>query len=95
MDRLIAEKIRANPSLMEVVRKQVLHKLDVHRDDGCRQVALEWKHILDEWPLERILDFIQEDSERANRLRQSSPFIGILTPQERAEIYHQYDPRAA
>jgi len=95
MDRRIAEKIRANPALMNIVRAQLAHKLEVHRDSGCRQAALEWQRILDEWPLERILAFIQEDSERANRLRQSTPFVGILTPVEREEIYRRYDPRAA
>jgi hypothetical protein len=95
MDGLIAQKIRANPSLMAQVRAQVEHKLRVHRDSGCRTAALEWKQILEEWPLERVLAFIQEDSERANRLRQSTPFIGILTDEERREVYRRYDPRAA
>jgi len=94
MDRLVARKIRANPSLMAVVRSQLDHKLQIHRDSGCREVALEWKEILDTWPLERVLSFIQEDSERANRLRQSTPFIGILSPEERQEVYRRYDPRS-
>ena len=95
MDRLIAAKIRANPSLMNVARTQLEHKLAIHQGGGCRQSALEWQQILNGWPLEHILEFIQEDSERANRLRQSTPFIGILTSEEREEIYRRYDPRAA
>ncbi len=95
MDRLIAEKIYKDPGLMENVRAHISHKLDVHLTGGCRTTALEWKQILDEWPLERILSFIQEDSPLANRLRQSSPFVGILTDEERRIIYQQYDPRTA
>ncbi len=46
----------------------------------------EWLHIL-ERPWEDVRGLLLDESELGRRLRQSDPFCGILTPQERWEIY--------
>ncbi|HEX7192950.1 MAG TPA: hypothetical protein VF381_15380 [Thermoanaerobaculia bacterium] len=48
--------------------------------------AEEWLRILDR-PWEEIREILLSESEDSRRLRQSDPFCGILTPQERWQIY--------
>ncbi len=45
----------------------------------------EWQEILDQpWPA--VAAFITSFSDKAVRLRQSSPFAGVLTPKERKQV---------
>ena len=53
----------------------------------------EWLKIL-ERPWEEIRAVLLDESETGRRLRQSDPFCGILTPQERWEIYRAYHEAA-
>ncbi len=51
--------------------------------------VLEWKRLLDgDW--EHVRKVLLADSELGRRLRQSSPFCGILTPRERWDIYRRF-----
>jgi hypothetical protein len=50
---------------------------------------LEWLEIL-ERPWEQIRAVLLADSEEGRRLRQSDPFCGILTPEERWAIYRAH-----
>ena len=45
-------------------------------------VFQEWLDLLNHMPPREVADFIVSDSEEATRLRQSSPFAGVLSPQE-------------
>jgi hypothetical protein len=49
----------------------------------------EWLEIL-ERPWEEIRAVLLDESEHGQRLRQSDPFCGILTPQERWTIYRAH-----
>ena len=56
--------------------------------------AREWRPILDRpWP--EIRAVLLDESDEGQRLRQSDPFVGILTPQERWEIYREAARREA
>ena len=48
-----------------------------------------WREIL-ERPWGEIRDTLLDPSERGRRLRQSSPFCGVLTPKERWAIWRKY-----
>ncbi|MCF7972253.1 MAG: hypothetical protein K9N55_00400 [Phycisphaerae bacterium] len=53
-------------------------------------VTKEWGAILTQsW--ETIRQILLEDSDNSRRLRQSSPFCGILSPQERWNLYKAFD----
>ena len=52
-------------------------------------VVSEWLGILGR-PWEEIRAALLDDSEEGQRLRQSDPFCGILTPQERWAIYRSH-----
>ena len=38
-----------------------------------------------------ILDLLRSDTEDARRLRQSSPFCGILSEEERLAVFREYE----
>ncbi len=94
LHRAVAERIRGNPKLMEEAIINLQRYLKQSFSDSRRPVSslVEWQELLENQSLEEILDFMVSDSERARRLRQSSPFAGILTPQERWRIYEAYRP---
>ncbi|OGJ89837.1 MAG: hypothetical protein A2268_00545 [Candidatus Raymondbacteria bacterium RifOxyA12_full_50_37] len=54
--------------------------------EGC---VREWCSILQN-PWAKIRSILLDQSEEGNRLRQNSPFCGILTPRERWEIYRRF-----
>lgn len=90
MHRLIAEKVQADPALLNKARDNLRRWQE---SEGSPRLALaEWEQLLD-GPLGQVMQFITERSEHARRLRQSSPFAGILTPTERRAIYESYSTR--
>ena len=93
-DRVIAEKLRADPSLLARAQRTLERWLQQRRS-AAPPVLVEWHDILVDWPLDRILDLLTSADENACRLRQSSPFCGILTPEERRAILKEYESRGA
>jgi hypothetical protein len=90
MHRLIAAKVEANPALLDQARENLRRWQEL---EGCPKLALaEWEQILG-GPLGRVTEFLTDRSERAARLRQSSPFAGLLTEAEREAIYESYSAR--
>ena len=81
----IAQKISRNPGLLDKARDNVARW--VARTEGEKPRYLEeWEQILEQpWPA--IADLITSMSEEATRLRSSSPFAGVLTEDERNEVY--------
>ena len=77
---LIAEKLRMNPHLIEVA-KENLSKIAKELSPHSVNVA-EWEIVL-KCDVESICDFIVQKSDHLQELRQSSPFSGILTEDER------------
>ena len=89
-DRAIAEKLRADPFLLGRAQRTLERWLQQRRS-APPPVLAEWHDILVGWPLDRILDLLTSADENARRLRQSSPFCGILTPEERLAILKEYE----
>ncbi len=93
LNRLIAKKICAEPHLLRQAYDFIerhLRSTDV--SNSGQEAIREWKEILDSRPLPDVLSILTEKSDEGNRLRQSSPFAGIITPEERAEIFLRYEP---
>jgi hypothetical protein len=90
MHRLVAEKVQANPALLDKLRDNLYRW---QNSEGSPKLALaEWEQILS-GSVSQIAQFLTEQSERATRLRQSSPFAGLLTEAERRAIYESYSAR--
>ncbi|HSU07126.1 MAG TPA: hypothetical protein VLI93_16310 [Acetobacteraceae bacterium] len=90
MHRLVARKLRANPALLDEARDNLRRW---QKMEGSPTLTLsEWENILG-GSAAQVAEFLEERSERATRLRQSSPFAGILTEAERQAIYESYSTR--
>ncbi|MGP0008035.1 MAG: hypothetical protein ACLPIG_04905 [Methylocella sp.] len=86
---LVAQKVQAAPALLDKARENICR----WQQAGSPSLALaEWEQILSS-PVDQVTAFLVERSERATRLRQSSPFAGILTEAERRAIYESYSTR--
>lgn len=91
-DRLTAARLRETPALVEKARAN-LRRWTVTASPGARRTLCEWEALLD-GPFETLLAVIEGSDERASRLRQSSPFCGIISNEERLEIlkqFHEHD----
>jgi hypothetical protein len=92
MDRVIAGKIRANPKLVQIALANIDRWLaNPDYSESGRQAALEWKSIIENSSVKALVTLLESSSEEACRLRQSSPFCGILTPDERQAIFRKYE----
>ena len=94
LGRQVAGKLRADPLLLGRARA-TLDRWLAQRASAAPAVLREWQEILSRWPLERILDLLASSDENTRRLRQSSPFCGILSPEERLAIFKEYQARRA
>ena len=90
LDRAIAEKLRVDPSQLDRVRA-TLRRWIASRQPAVPRDLLEWQEILDRYPLEEVLMLLRCDDERMRRLRQSSPFCGVLSTEERLAILEEYE----
>ncbi len=85
---LIVRKIEREPSLLRLAFENLRRWKARHGSDLPAWVA-EWTAILDRpWP--EVAAVLTEQSENAVRLRQSSPFAGILTSDERRRVYDAF-----
>ena len=92
MHRAIADKLRANPALMEIAHENLERwSRSMPRSQPYWDA---WRELLRR-PTEEILARIVEDSERMTALRQTSPFAGVLTPRERWAIYARFEQSRA
>jgi hypothetical protein len=94
LDLAIAEKLRAEPGLLDRARTTLDRWLE-QRQPAVPSALLEWREVLSRWPFARILDLLASSDENTRRLRQSSPFCGILSPEERLAILKDYESRRA
>ena len=84
----IAAKLREHPELWETPVKNIQRW---EQQMGKLSPALdEWRHILQTYSSNKILALLESDTEKAKRLRSSSPFTGILTESERQNIFQNF-----
>jgi hypothetical protein len=85
----VAAKIEARPELLDVARANLARWIG-RAPHGALH---EWQELLERTPVADLVTLLRSESETAARLRQSSPFAGLLTPQERQAILRRHDPR--
>jgi len=88
MHAVIAQKIERNPKLLDTARKN-LHRWRARWEEELPAWYEEWVGIMKR-PWSEIAAIITEPSEEGARLRQSSPFAGVLTVTERRRIYEAF-----
>jgi hypothetical protein len=87
----VAAKLEAEPQLLEVARAN-LNRWDAA---GSSSPLREWQRLLDTLSLSQLLKLLRSRDQEAVRLRQSSPFAGLLTPAERQGILRRYESSLA
>jgi hypothetical protein len=87
-DRLTAARIASDPALVHRARGTLQRWLQT-ASPRVRPVLEEWQAVLD-GPLDALLAVLHSTDERATRLRQSSPFAGVLSAAERTAILRQF-----
>jgi hypothetical protein len=93
LHREIAQRIRKKPDLLTGVRDRLLKDIGSGRFSiSVTQAMQEWQDILNTGSLEQILELLVDPGENARRLRQSTPFAGILTQEERRRILEEHEP---
>lgn len=91
----MAERLRADPhTVLDHVRgnteRWAASFVSGHRPNWL----LEWQQLLT-GPLDALIATMTADTDAAARLRATSPFVGLLTEQERLEILRRVDPEMA
>jgi hypothetical protein len=90
MHVMAAEKIDRDRKLLDVPRRN-LERWKSRWGVSSPAWVTEWQEILSKpWPA--IAALITELTENATRLRQSSPFAGVLSPSERRKVYEAFRP---
>jgi hypothetical protein len=95
--RRVAARLRDEPSLVSLARNNLERwtKLNASAPSLVRCYD-EWREIL-KGPIEVICELLTADTEESRRLRQNSPFVGVLSAREVWEVknlFHHATPAA-
>lgn len=94
--RAVADRLRAKPSAVLEHARRNLDRWTEGDAFGPGELASldEWRRILDEADVNRLVEVITDVSDEGQRLRSSSPFVGVISPEERLEILAACEQRA-
>lgn len=80
-----AELLKTYPEIIKRTIKYLEDRIP-KISSGEKKALQEWKHILESMSLQRLKKFLESDSERSTRLRQSLPFWPVLKSSEREKL---------
>ena len=89
MHRAIVRKIRREPKLYSRARRTLARWERVKR--ACPPPLREWKKILRDHPMDKVLRLLTRPDDEGNRLRSIAPFCDILSDQEVKAVHARYD----
>ena len=80
LHRRIALVLRKEPWLVRVFAERLRSKLAMERSAaGCSDNEREWYIILTLWSPLQMIRLLEDSGERADGLRQNSPFVSLLS----------------
>jgi len=87
---VVADMVRSDPTL---TRRALQHTDMLLREgQGTANSDLgEWRQLLETYSAERLRELLVSRSSRADRLRRSSPFFAVLTPEERDRLHKEIE----
>lgn len=88
MHAVIARKIERDPALLAIACRNI-ERWSARYADEIPAWLKDWRAVLTQ-PWQLVAALITEPSEHAARLRQSSPFAGVLTNEERWRIHEAF-----
>ena len=91
-DRIIASRLRRDRRVLEIARGNLQGWM---RRDGRKPRAIfsEWHLILNRLTRAEIATFLTSETSMCRRLRQSSPFAGVLSDTELAAIRNAHEKK--
>lgn len=94
--RRVAEKLRFKPDeTIETARRNLSRwRGSESFTFGESKSLRDWEEILSNCTTNRLIQILTDDSNEGRRLRQSSPFVGILSKDERLQILTECEKRA-
>jgi transcriptional regulator with XRE-family HTH domain len=88
LHRAIAVRLREEPTRVIAQARQTLERMLERTGDSSHPIR-EWSVLLDR-PLEALLPLLTDPSPWARELRHVTPFAGILSAPERAQVYREF-----
>jgi hypothetical protein len=89
LHRAIVKKLQEEPELWSKPLQNIERWTE---NDGSLPVPYRvWKKILESTPQEDIIKLLLSKSHRSTLLRSSSPFVGIISQDERNRIFDKYN----
>ena len=90
MARRVADRVRHNPALLKIAHGNLVRWSRQNAAVGSLlRCYAEWEDILSR-PVDEICELLCSASDDAQRLRQNSPFVGVLSPAEVWEIKSRF-----
>jgi len=83
--KLVSSMIEKDPTLVPKAREWIERVLEEDRGMAAADLR-EWRALLDTYSLPRLARFVKSRTPRAERLRQSSPFLPVLTEHQRDQL---------
>lgn len=81
----IAAKLKWDPTLVRVAQAHIQNRMKT-ASASERAELQEWSRIFSAMPPRQIQSFLLESGERSQKLRQTLPALGLLTPVERQAV---------
>lgn len=88
LHRAIARRLRQEPEAVLAQARQCLATM-LARQEGVSPALREWGVLL-ERPVEALVPLLTDPAPWARELRHQTPFAGVLTAAERAEVYRAF-----
>jgi hypothetical protein len=88
--RRVAERLRRQPEVVDLARANLARWTQQnHSAPSLLRCYAEWQQILSR-PVEEVCRLLCSESDNAQRLRQNSPFAGLLSPAEVWEVKSRF-----
>lgn len=85
---LIADKLLREPELVDRAKAYIARRLPL-AGASERLTLVEWQGLLDSLTAGQVAALLREESQRADRLRQSLPFLAALSDEERRTVFQE------
>jgi hypothetical protein len=92
--RLIAKKLQENPEAILALARRNLQRYIKGRPAPATYLWWEWRTILEQNSVDRIIAVMTAKTQKATELRQASPFAGALTSEEISRTIQREKERA-
>jgi hypothetical protein len=93
LSEAIVDLIDSDASLITRAKQHIERILGEERGAAGHDLR-EWMEVLESYSPERLKRFLVADTPRANRLRQSSPFLAVLTSDQRDRVLESIEVAA-